>query len=84
MGIEDFFQEDHDEVLKEEFPERKCMVCSLTITSVQLEICRVCFREYCGDCAFRGPWGRFCSPACNEDFFYGDDDEMEGAEEGGE
>ena len=28
MGIEDFFQEDHDEVLKEEFPERTCMVCA--------------------------------------------------------
>ena len=81
MGTEDFFQEDHDEVLKEEFPERNCMVCSLTTVSVQLEICRVCFREFCGDCAFRGPWGRFCSAACNEDFYYGDEDEKEAIEE---
>jgi hypothetical protein len=74
-----FFEEDYDETLAEEIPERECYKCQSSAENVQLEICRICLREFCGDCGYKGPWGRFCSDHCNESYFYGadeyDDDE---------
>ena len=66
------FEEDYDETLAEEIPERECYKCGETSTEAQLEICRVCYREFCGDCSTKGPWGRFCSEVFNEVYFSGD------------
>jgi hypothetical protein len=75
------FEEDYDETLAEDIPERECYKCGEPFAGTQLDICRICLREFCGECAYRGPWGRFCSENCNESYFYGegegDDDDDE-------
>ena len=81
LPMDNFFDDEIDESLADDFPERACFSCGDDIENVQLEICRICFREFCADCAFKGPWGRFCSDGCNESFMYGADDEQDGRED---
>jgi hypothetical protein len=74
MAIDDdfLFEEDYDETIAEEIPDRECYKCGESNLAAQLELCRVCRREFCGDCAVKGHWGRFCSETCHEAYFYGD------------
>ncbi len=83
--MDNFFEDDLDEELQDEFPERACYLCGDDVENVQLEICRICLKEFCADCAYKGPWGRFCSEGCNESFMYGaedDEDRPEGTDGG--
>jgi len=73
--MDEIFRIERDPDMAEEFPDRVCTVCKETSTGVHLDICRMCFRDVCTDCAYKGPWGRFCSRVCNESFLYGSDEE---------
>lgn len=73
--MDEIFRTDRDPDMAEEFPDRMCAICQLTTEGVQLDICRMCFKEICGDCAFKGSGGRFCSRNCHEAFLYGADEE---------
>ena len=75
------FEEDYDETLAEEIPERECYKCGELAQEAQLEKCRICLREFCGDCAYKGAWGRFCSLTCNDAYFYGEGDHEDDDEE---
>jgi hypothetical protein len=59
--------------------ERVCVGCSKTEAEAHLEICMVCHRYFCPDCAVRAGFGRkFCSMECAQGYYFtgeGDDDE---------
>ena len=56
--------------------DKMCAICSVTSATVALDKCQICYRYYCGDCAYRSSRGqRFCSLNCSEVYLYGDEDE---------
>lgn len=62
-----------------ETSERVCIVCGADGEVVRLELCFICGRGYCIDCAFRTTFGRrFCSSECGRAYYFTgelDDDE---------
>ena len=69
-----------------EIHERLCVGCGDTDEASRLEVCGVCRRFFCADCAFRGGFGRkFCSPECGRAYYFGgDEDDDEDNESGGQ
>jgi hypothetical protein len=55
--------------------ERVCVGCGDTEEMAHLEVCTLCNRFFCPDCAFRALGRRFCSEQCARGFFYGDADD---------
>ena len=59
--------------------EQVCVTCGSTGESVRFEICTICNRPYCLDCAYKAGHGRrFCSPDCARAYYFAgelDDDE---------
>lgn len=59
--------------------ERACVGCGMTEEHVRLELCSICRRSFCSDCAHRAGHGRrFCSPECGRAYYFTgepDDDE---------
>lgn len=53
------------------------MRCGQTEGDVRLERCSVCHRRFCFRCAVRRAGKGFCSLACAELFFFGEEDESE-------
>jgi hypothetical protein len=63
---------------------RACSACGETEETARLEVCPVCRKDFCPDCAYRGTGRRFCGGDCARTFFYGDiddDDEDANADE---
>ncbi len=52
-----------------------CAICAIEREAAQLQRCKVCHRIFCGDCAFSGRSGRFCSRECGDIFFFGLEEE---------
>lgn len=61
--------------------ERVCVGCGDTEEMAHLEMCSVCARYFCPDCAHKAGFGRkFCSPECIRAFYFsGDSDDDEDA-----
>ena len=55
--------------------ERSCVICGDTEEMARLEMCSICRRDFCHDCAYRATGRRFCGAACARTFFYGDIDD---------
>ena len=59
--------------------ERACVGCGEPEEHVRLEMCSICRRSFCPDCAHRAGHGRrFCSPECGRAYYFTgepDDDE---------
>ena len=55
--------------------ERVCVGCGDTEEMSHLEVCALCNRFFCSDCAYRALGRRFCSDKCARGFFYGDADD---------
>ena len=66
-------------------PERVCVGCQADGEHVRLEMCGICRRNFCPDCAHRAGHGRrFCSPECARAYYFTgepDDDEDLAADE---
>jgi hypothetical protein len=64
-----------------ESPERVCVGCNDTEEMAHLEMCSICNRFYCADCAYKGGFGRkFCSAECGRAWYFtGDNDDDEDA-----
>lgn len=52
----------------------KCCHCSISEEERDLKKCVMCFRRYCGECEHDRNGRSFCSKACSELFFFGDED----------
>ena len=65
--------------------ERVCVVCQADDEHVRFEMCGICRRHFCPDCAHRAGHGRrFCSPECGRAYYFTgepDDDENTAADE---
>lgn len=65
--------------------ERVCVGCGKDEELVRLEVCGICARFFCADCAHRAGFGRrFCSSECGRAYYFtgeADDDEDTDAEE---
>lgn len=59
--------------------ERICAGCGGGETVGYLEVCSICQRHFCPDCAHKAAFGRkFCSPECARAYYFSgesDDDE---------
>jgi hypothetical protein len=68
-----------------ESAERVCVGCGDTEEAARLELCSICSRHFCSDCAHRAGHGRrFCSPECARAYYFTgepDDDEDVESEE---
>jgi hypothetical protein len=53
----------------------ECIGCHTTDLDTRLQKCPICFTWVCENCAVRGFGRFFCSKKCNDQFFFGDDDE---------
>jgi len=51
--------------------------CGQTEGEVRLEKCSVCHRRFCFRCAVRRAGKAFCSLACADLFFFGEEEESE-------
>ena len=62
-------------------PERVCVGCGETEETARLDLCTVCGRYFCPDCAHKAGFGRkFCSPECARAWYFtGDSDDDEDA-----
>lgn len=54
-----------------------CIGCGASGETVVLERCRMCFKNFCGDCAHRTRGARFCSEACGEFYMHGDEEDQQ-------
>lgn len=65
-----------------ELQERSCVVCGAGEESMRLEVCTICRRPFCPDCAHKAGFGRkFCSPECVRNYYFtGEPDDDEDAE----
>jgi len=61
--------------------EKVCVRCGHNEEMAVLEMCSVCARWYCPDCAHKAGFGRrFCSPECARAWYFtGDSDDDEDA-----
>jgi len=67
-----------------EIPERVCVGCRDTEEQTRLEVCGVCRRNFCADCAHRAFGRRFCSHECSRAYYFAgesDDDEDDSHDE---
>jgi hypothetical protein len=57
--------------------EKVCRVCGESEEMVRLELCGICSRYFCSNCAHRAFGGRrFCSPECAKAYyFFGEPDD---------
>ncbi len=62
----------------EQSDERSCVTCGATDGVAHLEICRMCRRIFCLDCAWKMRGVAFCSEGCGSMFFQGDEEEDSG------
>lgn len=62
-----------------DMPERVCVGCGDTEDAARLDVCGICRRFFCADCAHRAAFGRrFCSVDCARAYYFAgepDDDE---------
>lgn len=67
-----------------EFQERVCVGCGDSEEVVRLELCGVCRKNFCPDCAHRAAGHRFCSRECARAWYFAgenDDDENDQSDE---
>jgi len=59
--------------------DRLCSGCGGEEQAGHLEVCSICHRWFCPDCAFKAAFGRkFCSPDCARAYYFsGDSDDDE-------
>lgn len=62
-----------------EIHDRVCAGCGAGEVAGYLEVCSICRRHFCADCAHKAGFGRkFCSPDCARAYYFSgesDDDE---------
>ena len=61
-----------------EIHERVCRACGAGAEATRLEMCAICQRFFCPDCAHKGFGRKFCSPDCARSYYFTgetDDDE---------
>jgi hypothetical protein len=65
-----------------EIADRVCVGCGAGEDAARLEVCGICHRLFCADCAHRAAFGRrFCSTECARAYYFaGDPDDDEDAE----
>ena len=52
-------------------PERACVGCGESEENLRLEMCSICRRPFCAECAHRAGHGRrFCSPECGRAYYF--------------
>lgn len=54
--------------------DTKCCHCGIGDDERDLKKCVMCFRRYCPNCEHDRNGRAFCTKACAELFFFGDDD----------
>ena len=54
--------------------EPQCFQCKISEEERELFKCVMCFRRYCGECAYDRNGRPFCSKQCSELFFFGDEE----------
>ena len=54
--------------------DTKCYNCGISEEERELKKCVMCFRRYCSECEHDRNGRAFCSKACSELFFFGDED----------
>ena len=54
--------------------ESKCCHCQTPETERELTKCVICYRYFCKECEHDRNGRRFCSKACADFFFFGDED----------
>ncbi len=54
--------------------ENQCAHCEISEEERQLKKCVKCFRYYCEECESDRGGRSFCSKACSDYFFFGDED----------
>ena len=54
---------------------RTCSKCGASEDVLKHERCRICFKNFCAECASRMGGERFCSESCSMLFFHGEDDD---------
>lgn len=61
---------------------RICVACGAGDDAGRLELCTICRRHFCPDCAHKAGFGRkFCSPECARAYYFtGEPDDDEDAE----
>jgi hypothetical protein len=66
-------------MVRDHFEERVCAGCGADEQVGHLEICGICQRFFCPDCAHKAGFGRrFCSPVCARAYYFAgefDDDQ---------
>ncbi|MCD6451970.1 MAG: hypothetical protein J7L64_06385 [Acidobacteria bacterium] len=55
----------------------KCDVCGTDYPGEQLNMCPICHKHFCSECAVRRGGLEFCSTSCSEFFFFGEEEEEE-------
>ena len=61
--------------------ERQCLHCERNDNDVRLEKCPICFKFFCFEHSHSRSGRRFCSPACAQFYFFGDDEDVGSGEE---
>ena len=52
-----------------------CARCQVTDQEQRLEICTICKKLFCHDCAYAFAGKNFCGKGCGSYFFFGEGDE---------
>jgi hypothetical protein len=59
----------------------ECCKCGDTGTDSEILVCPICYKGVCFRCSIKISGRDFCSQACANYFFHGDDDEAGGSDE---
>ncbi len=54
--------------------DTRCCRCGVTDEERPLKKCVICYRYYCQECEYDRGGRTFCSKACSEFFFFGDEE----------
>jgi len=53
-----------------EIHDRICVGCGVAQEEAPLELCTICQRHFCPDCAHKGYGRKFCSPDCARAYYF--------------